>query len=81
MKYSVCSETVFEGVDILDAMKTIKKCGYDAVEFWFWWERDVDAIAKASRELNLEVAAICAPLESRETYRPMTVMLLICKNL
>ena len=61
MKYSVCSETVFEGVDILDAMKTIKKCGYDAVEFWFWWERDVDAIAKASRELNLEVAAICAP--------------------
>ena len=61
MKYSVCSETAFEGVDILEAMKVIKKCGYDAIEFWFWWERDVDAIARMSRELDLAVAAVCAP--------------------
>ena len=61
MKYSVCSETAFEGVDILEAMKVIKKCGYDAIEFWFWWERDVDAIARMRRALDLEVAAVCAP--------------------
>ncbi|MBB5265568.1 hydroxypyruvate isomerase [Catenibacillus scindens] len=61
MKYSVCTETVFDGVDILDAMKSVKECGYDAVEFWFWWTRDVEAIANASKELDLPVAAICAP--------------------
>lgn len=59
MRYSVCTETVFENVDIVKAMEAVKSCGYDAVEFWLWWEKDVDAIVRAQKALDMDVFAIC----------------------
>ena len=60
MKYSVCIDAVFMGqCSFVEAMKNVKEAGYQAIEFWSWWDKDMDEIRKAQRELGLEVAAFC----------------------
>ena len=59
MKLSVCTDAVFDGIKTTDAMRAVKSCGIDAVEFWGWWDKDIDGIDKARRELDMRIAAIC----------------------
>ena len=44
---------------IVDAMDQVKKAGYQAIEFWTWWDKDMDAVANAQQRLGLEVATFC----------------------
>jgi len=60
MKYSVCIDAVFMNKgSFADAMKKVKDVGYEAIEFWSWWDKDIDAIERRQQELGLEVAAFC----------------------
>lgn len=59
MKFSVCTDAVFGGMNTADAMRAVKSCGINAVEFWGWWDKDINGIDKARRELNMSIAAIC----------------------
>ncbi len=60
MKYCVCTDAVFMGKgSIVDAMDQVKKAGYQAIEFWTWWDKDMDAVANAQQRLGLEVATFC----------------------
>lgn len=61
MKYCVCTDAVFMGKsDMISAMEQVKKCGFDAVEFWTWWDKDMEAVIAKQQELGLETAAFCA---------------------
>lgn len=61
MKYCVCTDAVFmEKADILSAMEQVKECGYDAIEFWTWWDKDMEAVIRKQQELDLAIAAFCA---------------------
>lgn len=61
MKYCVCTDAVFmDKADILSAMEQVKECGYDAIEFWTWWDKDMEAVIAKQQELGLEVATFCA---------------------
>ena len=60
MKYSVCIDAVFMGnCSCVEAMRKVKEAGYQAVEFWSWWDKDMEEIRRAKTELGLEVAAFC----------------------
>lgn len=59
MKYSVCIDALFMNGSFTEAMKAIKGAGYEAVEFWSWWDKDMDLFRKVQRDLNLKVAAFC----------------------
>lgn len=59
MKLSVCIDAVFRGTDSAEAMRQTREAGIGAVEFWSWWDKDLDAIRKAKDEYGLEVAAFC----------------------
>lgn len=59
MKLSVCIDAVFNGWDFIDGMKATKSAGIDAIEFWSWWNKDINAIDRARKDLGLEVAAFC----------------------
>ena len=59
MQISVCTDIVFSGVSTSDAIKAVKSCGIHAVEFWSWWDKDIDAIDRARREAGVEIAAFC----------------------
>lgn len=60
MKYSVCIDAVFMNKGSFpEAMKAVKSAGYDTVEFWTWWDKDMELFRKVQQELGLEVAAFC----------------------
>lgn len=60
MKYSVCTDAIFMNKSsVEDAMRAVKAAGYEAVEFWSWWDKDIDAFAKLQKELGLKVATFC----------------------
>lgn len=61
MKLSVSMETLFGRnwtEDIAGNIATVKKAGYDAIEFLSWWDKDLDAITAATRDNGLEIACI-----------------------
>lgn len=60
MKYSVCIDAVYMGKGLFtEGMRLAKECGYTAIEFWSWWDKDIKAIAEAKDQLEMEVAAFC----------------------
>ena len=49
MKYSVCIDAVFMGnCSCVEAMRKVKEDGYQAVEFWSWWDKDMDCLLYTS---------------------------------
>ena len=44
MKLSVCVDAVYEGENILQAIKKVKKAGIDTIEFWSWEDKDIEAL-------------------------------------
>jgi len=59
MKYSICIDSIFEGMDSLKALEQVKAAGFNTFEFWHWQERDMKALAKKAKELELNCAGFC----------------------
>lgn len=59
MVYSVCSSAVFSGVSLPESLRIIRQAGYDHYEFWSWWDKDLDALCHAQRELQVTPSAMC----------------------
>ncbi|MEO1614316.1 MAG: TIM barrel protein [Planctomycetota bacterium] len=74
MKASVCIDAVFEGLPKPEAMARVRACGIDAIEFWSWWDQDLDEITNAAEEHSLSIASVCTKFISlvdvkcRESY-------------
>jgi hydroxypyruvate isomerase len=59
MKFSVCIESLYRGLDGLAALDQVKACGYTAFEFWGWQNRDLEALSKKAAGLGLSCAGFC----------------------
>ena len=64
MKFSPCLEMFYVDLPFVEKMRKIKEFGFDAFEFWTWWDRDVSEIASESENLDLGIAACCTKLIS-----------------
>jgi hydroxypyruvate isomerase len=64
MKLSVCVSAVYSGKDIVEGMRLAKEAGYDIVEFWTWWDKDLSCIKKAKEELNMTISTFCTKFVS-----------------
>jgi len=53
MKYSVCIDAVFNGVDANKALEMVKTTGFDAFEFWHWVQKDMAALKDKADSLGL----------------------------
>lgn len=71
MKYSYCIDLLYLEITpngpifantekLLQGMQLAKDTGFDAVEFWDWEGKDVDALLKMKEELGLSISSICA---------------------
>jgi len=58
LKLSVCTDAVFFRQDTVEAMKAVKAAGCSTIEFWQWTNKDIPAIKKTMRELEMDIAAI-----------------------
>ncbi len=65
MKYSACIEMLFQEVPFVERIYKAKEAGFDAVEFWVWGEKDIEAIKKAIDETGLEVAIFQGNINGR----------------
>lgn len=62
MHLSACIEWLFadEAKDVADRIRLAKAQGLDAVEFWLWSNKDLDAIELALRETGLPLSGFVA---------------------
>lgn len=74
LKPSVCIDAVFEGRPVEEACAAVAEAGISAVEFWGWWDRDLDGLKAAVKERELEISSCCTKFislvdpELRESY-------------
>ncbi|WP_219834016.1 hydroxypyruvate isomerase family protein [Paenibacillus sp. R14(2021)] len=64
MKLSVCIDAVYHGKDFYASVEEVVQLGYDAIEFWSWWDKDLERVADMVREKSLSVTSICTKFES-----------------
>jgi len=61
---SVCIDAVFEGLPLEDACAFVESAGIPAIEFWGWWDKDLDLLEKASDKRGLTISACCTKFVS-----------------
>lgn len=59
MKMSACVDALWPQIPCEDAVQLAAGCGAGAIEFWGWWDKNLQAVSKACDENSLTVAAIC----------------------
>ena len=59
-KFAANLEIWWTKLPFLERVKQAAAFGFPAIEFWPWQGKDVDAIAKLTKELGLVVAALLA---------------------
>jgi hydroxypyruvate isomerase len=74
LKASVCIDAVFEKQSLDEVIPQVAACGYSAIEFWCWWEKDLPQVLALCAEHQLKIAACCTRFVSlvdptvREAY-------------
>ena len=59
-KFAVNIEMWWRKLPFLERIKNTAALGFPAVEFWPWKNKDIDAVAKLSRDLNVTIAQFTA---------------------
>jgi hydroxypyruvate isomerase len=59
LKPSVCIDAVFGKLPPAEAVQRVAQAGIGAIEFWGWWDKDLDAIAAARDSAGLQISAFC----------------------
>lgn len=76
MEISVCTDSVFGDMTTVEAMKEVKELGINTIEFWSWWDKDIEAINLVRKDLQMNVAGICTKFisltDSSERERYLT---------
>lgn len=65
MKYSACIEMLFQEFGFSERIYRAKECGFNAVEFWLWQNKDLDEIKKALDETGMKIGIFQANIEGR----------------
>jgi hydroxypyruvate isomerase len=62
MQLSACIEWLFadESDDVPDRIRRARAAGFDAVEFWHWSNKDIDAIEAALKETGVSLSGFVA---------------------
>ncbi|MDF1815589.1 MAG: TIM barrel protein [Verrucomicrobiales bacterium] len=61
---SVCIDSVFENVPVVEAIASVASSGIGAIEFWSWWDKDLNALTTATEKHGLEISGCCTKFVS-----------------
>lgn len=64
VRLSVCIEIIFGELPFIERIKKVSETSLDAIEFWSWWNKDVEEIKKVSQREKIKVATFCTKFES-----------------
>ena len=57
--YSVCIDSVFQGDAVAQALKAVNDLGISSFEFWSWWDKDLDEMARLKAEYGMNAVTFC----------------------
>ncbi len=64
LRPSVCIDAVLEKMPMQAAIELVAQAGLPAIEFWRWWDKDLDALLATRERLGLKIAACCTKFVS-----------------
>lgn len=62
MKMSVCVDALWpswKGYDFIQGMEAAAAAAAQAIEFWGWWNKDIDSIDSFRRRTGVKISALC----------------------
>lgn len=59
MKLSICTDAVYRGVPTSEAIRLARQAGFEAIEFWSWWDKDLNAIREAAKAHDVKITTFC----------------------
>ena len=59
MKLSLCTDSLFPNIPTFESAEKVTALGFDTIEFWSWWDKDIDKIEKLHKEKGLIISAFC----------------------
>ncbi|WP_072523736.1 hydroxypyruvate isomerase family protein [Clostridium sp. Marseille-P3244] len=59
MKYSVCTDALFPDTPVEDIIPVLRDHGYDTIEFWTWWDKDLERIEHLCAEHQIQISTFC----------------------
>lgn len=57
---AICLEMIYEDRPLADRFAPVSDLGAPAVEFWHWWDYDLDRLATQSERAGLDIVAVSA---------------------
>lgn len=66
MKPSICIDALFFDSDIplRSQIEIVKKAGFSTIEFWTWWDKDLDTLQGACEEFQVDIHCMCTKFVS-----------------
>ena len=64
MKFSVCVDAVFSGKDVYESIELLEKNGLKNIEFWTWWDKDLDRLLALKEQYGLTYTTFCTKFYS-----------------
>ena len=64
MNFSVCVDAVYRGYPFEDSVRSVKRMGMDTIEFWTWWDKDLDLVKRVAEEAEMKIACFCTKFVS-----------------
>lgn len=58
MKYSICIGA-YPGKDVFHHLEKVKQHGLDGLEYYAWWDLDIDQVVQAQERIGVGISAIC----------------------
>ena len=74
MKTSACIDALYGEIPFLDRFQAAKDDGFDAVEFWGWPEKDLNAVKEAAEKAGIPIcgfngdADLSTPIRQKLTW-------------
>jgi sugar phosphate isomerase/epimerase len=62
MKTSACIDALYGEIPFLDRFHAAKDVGFDAVEFWGWPEKDLNAVKEPAEKAGIPICGFKAML-------------------
>ena len=59
MKVSVCVDAIYNGKDFIKSVNELVQNGIKEIEFWSWWDKDIESILKVQQEKDIKIVAFC----------------------
>ena len=66
MNFSVCIDALYyeKNIPLEIQLEEVSQVGFKIIEFWSWWDKDIESIINNCKKFNLDIAGVCTPFVS-----------------